>query len=270
MAAINLELNVKPAFIRMEEIGKIDGYSLGQAIMKTIGSNLDTVQPVRNLWRIYTTSQSKKIELVSKGLTLDGKWIKIYDSNPYITSVIDSIGNEVSLVRVLIKDLLKSVANEQVQEMFETKFKVKVIGGVKKAFYRNPANELTGLGNGDRYCFVHPNDLLIPLPREAYCGIHKIRIFHRDQFDSKKECWKCFSPDHFGSQCKKPKHCRICKCPGHEPGSPDCDFFEEVQGILAFGGWQDPFSNHYPCKFVWNHIEVKSSEHAFFYMGTQS
>ncbi len=256
-----------PAFIKAEDIDKhISGYDLCKIITGQLGNQLDTLQPVKNLWRVYMKNDQAKIDLVTQGLGVMGKSVKVYHSNPYIYKHMDDRGEQVRLIKVLIKDLYLSVANSEVEFMLIDKFGLKLASEVKFACYRDDQTDLTGWGNGDRYVLVHPSELTVPLPREASTTSFKCRIFHYGQMKGKRECYNCFSTEHYGRGCKRPKCCRICKSPGHEPGDRNCPYWvEKIEGILPFGGYKDPFSNHYPCTFYWNGIKLKSSEHGFLY-----
>ncbi len=172
------------------------------------------------------------------------------------------------MIKVLVKDIPRSVASSQVRHMLEFNFKVKITGEIKMGNFRNEQGELYHVKNCDRFCYIHSSELQIPLPRVAKCGSHTCRIFHQGQVgQTVRECYNCFSTQHFGKNCPNEKHCRVCRKPGHNPGEPDCDFYKENENMLAFGGGGDGdvLSNHYPCKFKYSHVDITSVEVAWFY-----
>ncbi len=169
------------------------------------------------------------------------------------------------MIKLTISDLAKSVSNEQVKHMLCDVYKITLTTEIKMGQHRDDDGKLSYMLNYDRYVWVHPDQLIIPLPRNAQCGIFKCRIFHKGQFKQSEECFNCFANDHQKRNCPNPRGCKVCKTPGHLPGSPMCRFYTTNHGIRVFGGYKDPMSNHFPCEFVHDHIKVKSSEHSWFH-----
>ncbi len=90
--AVRQSLIKTPAFIIASEVNIKDGYTVCQAVCQAIGNeHVDMVQQVRNLWRIYLLSRDAKLELVTKGIVIEGKWCSVYNSNPYATGSIHNI-----------------------------------------------------------------------------------------------------------------------------------------------------------------------------------
>ncbi len=256
----------EPAFILSEDIGRIDGYLLGKYIMEVVGDgNLKCVQPVRSIWRIYFHNEPSRIKFISEGLSLEGKKVKIYSSNPLATGSIKHIthGSDTSIqmVKLLIKDLPESASNDDVRHMLCTVYKVTLTTTIKMGFYRDPDSKLvTTLENGDRFVWVHPDQVIKPIPRNAQCGIFPCRIFYRGQFPP-QECFNCYQTDHNKFNCPNKPACKVCKEPGHKPGSPSCAHYVPKLNIKPYGGYKDPLSNHYEHEFTFRETKGKSAEH---------
>ncbi len=258
-----------PCFIRKDTLPpNCDAYTVGTALEDVVGRfSVDTIQLIRNVYRIYLYGDDAKAKACEQGIEIGNIHIDVYASNPFLpgAQMKDSNGISIPLVRLLIKDLFKSVSNANLERMLLEKFGIKIQGEIRYCYIRNPKKELTHMKTGDRFCFISKDQLKVPLPKEALCGRFKVRLFHDGQFLDKRVCFKCFSPDHLGYTCTKKQCCKICKEPGHEPGDPKCGLYEVQNGIQAFGGEDDEFSNHFPCKFtIWN-IDVNSSEQAYIY-----
>ncbi len=105
------------------------------------------------------------------------------------------------------------------------------------------------------------------LPRYAMCGTWSCRLFHKDQFPKSSECFNCFQTDHISANCKNPKACKVCKEPGHLPGSPQCLHYYGPQPLnfKAYGGKDDPLSNHYEHTFKYKHLPGKTVEHHWYF-----
>ena len=267
--------NITPAFIMASEIGKIDGYKLGMKINESlsdgngkVGAFVDGIQEVRSLWRIYMFTYKDKVDLCNEGLTIGNRHIKVFMSNPFATGAIstgvDNIEN-VRMVKLIIRDLYKSVAMKDVTHMLTDVYKVTLATDVKFAQYRDEDGQLTTMNNFDRYVWVHPDQLKVPLPRNAQCGVHRCRIFYKGQFKPSKKCYNCHQEGHLGRNCTNPKACKLCLLSGHEPGDPKCTYYTTHHHMKVFGGKEDPMSNHYESEFMHNNIPLLTSENGWFY-----
>ncbi len=276
MYANNMDIQsprpVLPCFIFTSQTGKIDGYTFSRIICETSGDgSLKTLQETKNLWRVYCKTESAKTSLITQGISLNGKHIKVYAQNPYVTGVLNAglLNNneseQVEMVKVTIKDLLESVSNDEVMHFLTKVLRLEVTSDIQSGFYRDKRGGLTSLGNGDRIIWIHPAQLEHPLPRNAYIGSRSVRIFHKNQFDQDNECYNCFKTDHQSRNCPNEKACRVCKEPGHDPGSPDCTHYNAGVDVMAIGGYLDPLSNHYKAPFLHNHIPAKTVENHWFY-----
>ncbi len=258
-----------PAFIKASDFSSdIQPYEIIQAIEDVVGKyHLDTLQIVKDVWRVYLLSTQAKDDLVKNGIMLREKVIDVHSYNPSIHTITSSTGVTVKLIRIMIKDLYMSVSASQIKHMLCERYKLVLAGDIKYGYHRDVDKHLSAHKNGDRFVFVTEDQLKNkPLPRVAYCGIFKCRLFHDNQFPhSKKECYKCFSTTHFGRNCKNDPACRICRNPGHTAGSPECEYYTENEGICPFGGHEDPCSNHHMGTFIYNDIPWKSLEHGWLY-----
>ncbi len=261
---------VLPCFIFTNQTGKIDGYSLSRYICETSGANsLKCVQETKNLWRVYCKSQPARVALVSQGISLQGKNIRVYGQNPYVTGSLNAgllnQDTEVEMVKVTIKDICSSISNDEVKHLLTNILKLEITSDIQIGYYRDGKGGLTSLENGDRIVWVHPKQLEQPLPRFAYCGNRQCRIFHKNQFSSDGECFNCLQSDHQLKNCPNEKACKVCRKPGHDPGSPQCDHYVPFQKIRTVGGYLDPMSNHFKRRFYYNHVPATTVDNHWFH-----
>ncbi len=270
-----------PGFILEKDIEpRVNGFTILCAVEKVIGEDqLESLQNVRGVWRLYPMDSAQKVELCRQGIEINGKKVKIHSQNPFYTNTntgSSSTYNPRGFVkqtrpdttRLLIKDVYRSVSNTQIKSMLENKYKVRVHSNIMYSYVRNDDNELTNCKNCDRFCYVYSEDLKVPLPRVAKCGKWECRLFHANQTgQTKRECNNCYETDHFGKNCPNEKRCRICRKPGHDTGSSECEFFEKQENLIAFGGGDDEdiFSNHFECSFEYKHVDFNGSEICWFY-----
>ncbi len=265
---------VTPGFILSYEVGEINGYYLGMKIAEVTGlTNVVSVQQIKNLWIIYFADNVSKVKATSQGISIDGLHVKVHNTNPFMTKSVENILSggayeNKEWIKILIKDLRHSVSSEDIVHMFTKVFKMEGITAsmIKYAHYRDDNGKLTSLLNGDRFLWIDPDILKKPLPRFAQCGVWRCRLFHRNQFpNANRECYRCFGLDHMGKDCTNPWCCRVCKEPGHKPGSMDCPHYHANFNLRPFGGEGDPMSNHYKCEFEYNHVPSITSENHWFH-----
>ena len=205
---------ILPCFIFTSETGRIDGYSLSRIICELLGdSTLKCVQETKNLWRIYCKNQTDRTTIIAQGISLQGKHVKVYGQNPYVTGtlnagLLNTESEQVEMIKVTIKDLYVSVSNDEVMHFLTKILKLKVTSDIQTGYYRDRRGGLTSLENGDRILWIHPDQISkCPLPRNAYCGTRPVRIFHKGQFKSDGECFNCFKTDHQSKNCPNEKQC---------------------------------------------------------------
>ena len=131
----NKDVDVDPIFIkiydfnRKNDIGESFGYELCQAVARVIGNtNVDGVQQVRSLYRIYVKSKEARVKLlVRTSVAVLGKVIPLYDSNPYLTG---STKFNQHREKVTLKDIPMAVSNDDVMKSLKN-LGIEIIGSIK-------------------------------------------------------------------------------------------------------------------------------------------
>lgn len=256
-----------PAYVVVNDLKGVKDhvslYDMCVGITKVVSQqDLDGCQQIGGLWKIYLKSVNSKVALVTQGIDVNGVNINVHEYNPFVNRAQKSENRN---VRVNIKDLPISLPNDDVERLF-LEFGLELKSDVKYGFIRDSDGNLTTFKNGDRFAYVKKESIPTNgLPRFYYFGIYKCRIFHYGQPVNKKECFNCFSEEHFSRQCTSPRACRVCRLTGHREGDPVCEFYEPQPDTVTFQGEEDEYSNFYPCSFNWCNISWKSSEHAWLY-----
>ena len=153
VTTMDIDPNVTPAFIMTCETGNLTGLKIGRLVKKQVGDCVDMVQQVRNLQRVYLTNNIAKVALISEGLSSNGRKIKVYGQNPYATGMLNTGFDSVDMVRIWIRDLPKSVSNEQIHHMFTKILRVELASEIKDGYYREEGDfaALTSLKNVFRF-----------------------------------------------------------------------------------------------------------------------
>lgn len=216
-AASPVPRTVKPVFIKemdifgTREVPKemwLNHVELYRAIADAVPiEQLTGLQRVRGMWRIYLDSQESRDRLVTAGIVVRHKSIKIYASNPNIPYY---VGNEdTTLVRV--KNVPLSAFDGQIKRDLELK------GCEILSMYRERLRVdgfLTNCETGDRIVTVRK--LSSPLPSIITIGgKYRAVIRHRGQPNENAKCGNCLQSGHLSRDCPNEKVCRECKNPGH-------------------------------------------------------
>lgn len=125
---------------------------------------------------------------------------------------------------------------------------------------------MTDIFNGNHFVYMSPIENNAFLPRSAVCAGSRCTIAYKGQpvRKRKKHCTNCWADDHYRNNCAYEQCCRICKQPGHFPGSPKCKLFvAEQDDIVCFYGKDNPLSNFFPADLKVFGQTVPSAEHAF-------
>ena len=258
---------VTPLFMKHMDLGvsnttQISGYALSKEIEHVISRDeIDGIQRIGGLWRLYVKTEEAKIKLLAEGLTYNDLSVPLSNENPFLRNNYRKV-HEKRGTKVLIQNLLLSVPGSEIEKMLE-QLKTKAISGINYEYERDENRELTSIKNGTRSVLIeHDHLALNPLPRFALCGNWRCRIFYRDQPNVEKVCYHCYEKGHVAHQCKNDRVCRICRKSGHEEGSELCEFYLP-NNTVGFKGEDDVLSNFYKCNFVWKGDQYACVEHAF-------
>lgn len=197
-------------------------------------------QLINGIWRLYLHSLEAKTDLLTKGFSVRGKRVPIYEQNPRHINTSDP---DVKVEKITMKDIPLSVDNKAVEDFFSGFPQVKLTSEVMHSKERRPdTGRLTNYLNGDRYVFaIWPVKPI--LPHKAKVAGHYSRIYHITQREI----------------------CKICDEHGHTATDGKCPGYVEEQDIVAFSGHENPLSNFYPCEPSLQVFgrDFKSAEEAF-------
>jgi len=232
---------VEPVFFKdsdYQDTAKLTTYDVCTAVGRIVGTtNLDGVQNIRGIWRIYTKSRASRLELLlKKELQINRLKVPLYDSNPAVT------GDTNDTEKIIVKDIPLSVANNEI-EVFLLSKGIILTSPIRYSKVRDQNGDLTNFKNGDR--FVYAKSPINPtLDRNVKIGDFRARLYHNGQF----------------------LNCKICGKPGHKAGTPECEAYDPEADIIAFRSEKDPLSNFFPCSLEYNGEQFNSSEQAMQYL----
>ena len=265
---MDIPLSGTPAvFVKTDDLinsHAVKDYTICKAVAVTIGDNqLIGCQRIGKVWRIYPKGIESRIKLLTNSIQVQGQQVPVYAENPFRTGAKDPNDTKVKLT---VKDIPLSKGNTSLQKYLEGKG-VKLTSRIEYAKARDPeSHQLSEWLNGDRICYV--DKLSTPLPRTAFIGDTKARIFHDGQVSPVDMlCTRCFSTEHFRSRCTNPPCCNRCRKPGHNPGDSNCEasLEEAQQDIVPIQGKDNILSNFYECDIKVFGTTMKSAEHAYQY-----
>lgn len=216
-----VKVDSKPIFLKETDIfgtAKItkEQWLTNVELYKSLGAEIPVeailgIQRAGSLWRLYIEDITNRIRLLSKGVSLRGMNIPLYEKNPYIPDRTDQL-------RVRIKNVPLSADDSII---------VKTLKDSGCVLVENPSREklrvdgkLTNCETGDRIVFIRPRKE--PLPKVMKIGIFRATVIHAGQTVSTKTqaCGKCLQTSHRTSECMNDWVCKRCKISGHKSG--DC------------------------------------------------
>lgn len=262
-----MEPMIKPVYIKNRELqtdrnSKITDFELYEAIHEKVGDTIHCIQLERDLWRVYLKCMGSRAALLQEGFEIRNITAQVYDSNPYSTGAKNPKDN---VLKITISGLPLSVDDSAVLEMLHG-LEVEMKSELKYENIRHPVtHKMTSVLNGNRFLYIAPLATDRALPRNVSCAGLKCRIYHYGQKTeaAKMQCYNCWGSGHKASVCKKEKCCRVCRTPGHGPGSADCPHYVETNTAIPFHGKDDPISNFYACEITVFGEKHQSSEHAY-------
>ncbi len=137
---------------------------------------LDAVQPMRARWYIYMKTTVDHATLVSKGITVAGRYIQLQS---------EVRQDRVHLVKVTLRDLpLHSVDNETVLETLGEVCQITSPVRYSNVWYQG---RLTNIQNGDRYVYMEAGDAS-KLPDTLHIGEFVSCVVKPLQLSAYKHC----------------------------------------------------------------------------------
>ena len=235
---------VEPLFIRESDMPTADfePYTVARAVIRVVKKdNVDGVQRIGQLWRIYLKTAVSRLELLARrSLLIQGSSMPLYEQNPFKTRQLspDDIKDKLT-----IKNLPLSVSNKEVASMLADKGVV-LSSYVKYALMRDEHGGLTSIKNGDRFVYCKPFTPSLPR-QQKICGFPCLILHHG----------------------KSSNECKSCNTQGHHAGDERCSARAEKGTIYGFSGYQHPLSNHFmtPIRAFNEEEPFKSIEHVLFW-----
>ena len=229
---------IEPVFIKNTSRDIIlEPYDICMAAGHCIGnSQIEGVQQINNIWRIYVkTKESRAKLIVKKEIIINSVPYQVYDRNPALTRL-----NPEECERITIKDLPLSVSNSEIQ-IFLREHNVESVSPIRYGKIRDANGDLTNFKNGDRFLFVK-SPVWPLLPRNCRIAEIRCKIFHDGQF--------------------RP-HCTLCQTPGHRLGDEQCKGHNSSCEIIPFKSQHNVLSNFYMSNIDVYGETFKSAEHAY-------
>ena len=234
-------MSLKPVFCKHKDLcdrkDKIDPYEVCDAAAKAIGEdNVVGAQPIDNLWKIYARNAESRTSLLSKGISVRGRYVSLFDSNPNDININDYLPTE----KIIFRDLPLEMDNAEIASYLATR-NIETTSDVKYGNVMLPTGKWSTYRNGDRYVYcrapLHP-----VLPYVDYIGGYRCRISHQSQREI----------------------CKSCRQLGHKWGDSVCPArLEPDSWHHSFRGYRNPLSNMFPCNIVYKGKRFKTVEHAF-------
>ncbi len=230
-------LYIKNRDLKTSSGERVETYDICKSLSNIVGTrNVDGVQLVRGLWKVYVKTLASRMELLSKGISVNGISVTMFDTNPFVRE----FDNQEQVEKITIKDLPLSLDNDKIKEFLNSHEGLVLKSGIRYGKVRDENGSWSDFKNGDR--FVYALAPIIPtIKRDSRIDDHPCRIFHSSQESI----------------------CKSCKETGHKTGSIECPAFDDSGSVLAFKSYENVLSNFYQCEITWSDNTFQSVEHAY-------
>ena len=201
---------VTPVFFKADQ-RKFSNHEVCLAVESCVGvGSCHGAQKIGQLWRIYVTSTVHRINLLAKGLVLQGEKIELASRNPFI--IRNDTGEEIPLTKLYVRDVPISYANEEIMKGLG-KVGINMRSKMEMERVRGPDGKLTNWVTGARIVWIEvPKE---KIPGKVDCGVFKASLFYREMLQD-IECRNCLMKGHKAKFCRELERCRRCKKVGHK------------------------------------------------------
>lgn len=194
------------------------------------------------IWTIYIKSLEARVNLLTRGLTIDNHQVKLYDSNPYKRSQGEI--NE----KIIFRGLPLEFENSHILNFLKRYEHIQTRSQIVYARERDERiDSFSPYLNGERYVYVSAEgseNITPALPKDAIIGGYRVQIYHKSQ---KIWCLRCKNPDK----------------PHNTNDIYNCDAYQPDKDIITIKSRDNVLCNFFECDVkVWDQ-NFKSSEAAY-------
>ncbi len=172
--------------------------------------DIQGIQRVGKLWRIYPHSVEDQATLLTSGISLKGKQINLQAANPF-TRVYEGTKLTIHGIPLSASDTVITTALKMHDCVLTCEIERQLL---------RVDGQLTSCQTGARAVYVKLPEQ--PLPRSMEMGRYRGTVYHTGQVVAPREsqnymtCRKCLLPGHIAAFCKNDWVCSLCRMPGHK------------------------------------------------------
>lgn len=208
---------VQPVFFKAKEV-RCTIYEVCAASEKVIGQAEQTVKGVQfigELVRIYLLKEQWRVELLRKGLVVNGVKVDLVARNPFLLRGSD--GEDIPVTKLFVGNVPISYSDDDILKGLE-KIGMRRLSKMDMERVRGPDGKLTNWITGRRMMWIEVPK--VPLPRVVDCGLFRASLFYKEML-KELECRRCFGKGHYAKDCVEQERCRKCRNVGHR--MVDCE-----------------------------------------------
>ncbi len=201
--------SIIPLFIKAELVpDDCNVVNLCEACERVSGhGSIDGATLVNRLWRILPFNEVSRAKLLSNGVNLFGKQLKLEGKNPFLHASGDG---ECQTTRLIIKNLPFSYCQSAVaRNLIKAGFKLR--GSLQWMKGRNRrTGRLSDFRDGRRSVFID-----VPqgnVNRIMQMGSFRATLYYPEMA---VRCFRCLQEGHTAKECSNQEICHRCKKPGH-------------------------------------------------------
>ena len=214
---------ILPIYIKDESFPrKTDAEEILTKVENIVGKKARRCLRYGKTWMVYVKDNEARTKIMRVGLTVEGKLIPAFDSNPYVA--LDEDGNVIKTTKLVVSHIPPTFDSDEIVAFLVEKGIAFHSEFMKEKMYLKDGTIHPRWETGNLFAYIAVPKK--PLPNFVSIGKYKIKLKHREQIQE-VVCRKCFQKGHYARYCNNEVVCIECKQPGHKRGDAACRAFEQ-------------------------------------------
>ena len=184
---------------------KTDAEEILTMVENIVGKKAKRCLRYGKTWMVYVKDNEARTKIMRVGLTVEGKLIPAFDSNPYVA--LDEDGNVIKTTKLVVSHIPPTFDSDEIVTFLVEKGIASHSKFMKEKMYLKDGTIHPRWETGNLFAYIAVPKK--PLPNFVSIGKYKVKLKHREQIQE-VVCRKCFQKRHYARYCNN-EVCIECK-----------------------------------------------------------